>query len=261
MSEDDLVNCLHNSPMPPLANRVLVSIEGDYMFITKGGGRGRVHNPTGSTTRASVRNNEYDDERLRSISSFSTMGSTIGGIVRSSCASNSIRQATFSTFTYSPKDASFQRAQRDTRLLVRRLKNRYTSLEYIRVLEPHETGDWHAHAVFLLPDGVEVSSANKAICDAWPYGRARSNAVTDADGLARYLSPFSEKKRVRWHFYPPKARTISVSLGMPRPREPVCLSEGEAHKMVASLGAQYIGERPFGPPEMNVGRKLIYRMQ
>ena len=180
--------------------------------------------------------------------------------MRASCINDSNGQAAFSTFTYSSGDADLERAKRDAGLLARRLKSRFLSLEYLLVLEPHDKGDWHIHAVFLLPEGVAVSSAERAISDAWNSGRVRTVAVTDANGLADYLSPFSPKKRARWKFYPPGVRTYFASAGMPRPTVVKGLSEAEAAEMIRSLGGKYVGSRTFGPPGEDVGKKAFYRI-
>lgn len=217
-----------------------------------------MHGPTNN--KLGTKRAECDGEGLRSTSSFSRMGSRVGGIVRSSCVSSSTRQAAFSTFTYSSGDADLERAKRDAGLLARRLKSRFLSLEYLLVLEPHDKGDWHIHAVFLLPEGVAVSSAERAISDAWNSGRVRTVAVTDANGLADYLSPFSPKKRARWKFYPPGVRTYFASAGMPRPTVVKGLSEAEAAEMIRSLGGKYVGSRTFGPPGEDVGKKAFYRI-
>lgn len=188
------------------------------------------------------------------------MAQTIGGIVRASCFDGSSRRAAFSTFTYSSGDADVWRAKHDSELLARRLKYIYPSLEHLRVLEPHEKGDWHAHAVFLLPEGVEVPSARKAIDGSWSFGRARTVAVTDANGLACYLSPSSAKKKGRQRFYPRGVRTFFTSSGMPRPVKEKFSSEAEAVEVVRSLGGRYVGKRTFGPPGEDMGKKLFYRI-
>ena len=213
-----------------------------------------------ANAKPATRGAERDGEGLRSIRLFSRMGSRVGGIVRSSCVSSSTRQAAFSTFTYSSGDADLERAKRDAWLLKRRLKNRYPPLEYLLVLEPHDKGDWHIHAVLLLPEGVAVSSAGQVINDAWGRGRACTVAVTDANGLADYLSPFSPKKKARWKFYPPGVRTYFASAGMPRPTVVKGLSQAKAEEMIRSLGGQYVSSRPFGPPGEDVDKKVYYRI-
>lgn len=253
-----LVHSTHNSTMPLPPKTVSLSIEGDYGIVVTGGGVGRMSGP--ANAKPATRRTERDGEGLRSISSFSRMGSRVGGIVRSSCVSGSTRQAAFSTFTYSSGDADLKRAKHDAGLLARRLKSRYPPLEYLLVLEPHDKGDWHIHAVFLLPEGVAVSSAEQTISDAWDRGRARTVAVTDANGLADYLSPFSPKKRARWKFYPPGVRTYFVSAGMPRPTVVKGLCEAEAVETIRSLGGKYVGSRTFGPPGEDVGKKAFYRI-
>lgn len=259
-SESYLVSSLRNSTTIPLPKTHKLSIEGDFIIDTAGGGCSRACGPAKATSKTSAGGAENDSERVRPISSFSRMGSTVGGIVRASCVSGSSRQAVFSTFTYSSDDADLQETKRDAALLARRLKRTYPALEYLLVLEPHDKGDWHTHAILLLPEGIDASSASEVILGAWSHGRANVETVTDANGLADYLSPFSPKKRARWHFYPPGVRTYFASAGMPRPTVVRGLSEAEAREMVRSLGGQYLDERKFGPPGEDMGRKVIYRI-
>lgn len=257
---DNLDINAHKSTAPLRSKSATLSIEGDYAIITTGGGCERSRSPARSLSRSTEGGEANVHGAQRPIGSFYRMARTISGVIRASCFVGSDRRAAFSTFTYSSEDADLQRAKHDSGLLIRRLKYVYPSLEHMRVLEPHEKGDWHIHAVLLLPEGVTVSSARSAANDAWSHGRTHTEAVTDANGLAYYLSPLSAKKRSRQHFYLPGVRNIFVSQRMPRPKVIRGLSEAEARKKVRSLGGLYIDTHTFGPPGENMGRKEFYRI-
>ncbi|WP_418253047.1 rolling circle replication-associated protein [Gordonibacter urolithinfaciens] len=199
-------------------------------------------------------------EQVRSASSFSRMKGSIGGIVRSSCVGELVERAVFSTFTYSSHDADLQRAKQDAPHLAGRLKRKFPTLEYLLVLEPHEKGDWHIHAVLILPENVEVPCAITDIGDVWPYGKVHSEAVTDANGLADYFNPFSAKKKPRQRFYPPGDRTFFASAGMRRPEKVKGLSLTEARERVKALGYQYDSTQTFGSPGEDMGKRDCYRI-
>lgn len=233
-----------------------VSVEGDYVKKTIGGGCGQAYGPPRRDRKTRERRRADDADTIqRSLSSFSRMNGAIGGIIRASCPANSDRVPKFATLTYASADADLFRAKNDAKRFVDRLKRLYPGLDYLTILEPHELGDWHVHLILLLPIGVS-DVTKECVSDAWGHGSVQISEVWDAHHLASYFNPFSPKKRSRQKYYPLGERTYFASQGMLRPQKYRGLSLQQARDITRD--AQLVETLPFGPPGIDVGVQEFY---
>src|SRR5699024_9909167 len=78
----------------------------------------------------------------------------------------------------------------DFRKFTSKLKRRYGSVEYIRVLEPHEDGHAHLHVLLKFVDYKKMYIPNKDLANIWGNGFVTVHSLKNIDNIGAYVSAY-----------------------------------------------------------------------
>ena len=76
---------------------------------------------------------------------------------------------------------------------LKRLKRRYkgvSTIDAIKVLEPHESGNWHMHVLLRFNDLEQVYIANEDLREIWGNGWVTVNSLKNVDNVGAYVSAY-----------------------------------------------------------------------
>lgn len=182
------------------------------------------------------------------------------------------------TLTYDPKKMNAVDL-RDTKKLytnfnkfIKRLKYHFkdtSTVDYISVVEPHESGVWHCHVLMRFNDVDNIFIPNKTMADLWGLGFVKIKALKDVDNIGAYLSAYltdvelteesvhaliDEKREVvikqvdgkekkfikggRLHMYPPGMNLYRKSKGIMQPEREI-MPYKDIKKVVGSAKPHY----------------------
>jgi hypothetical protein len=138
-----------------------------------------------------------------------------------------------------------------------------TSIDYLTVVEPHASGEWHCHVLMRFNELDKVYIKNKDLRALWGHGFVTIKSLKDVDNIGAYLSAYladveleeggdyheaqikivdgKEKKFIkggRLHMYPPGMNLFRKSKGILEP-ERVEMPFREAKKIVGSAQPHY----------------------
>lgn len=100
----------------------------------------------------------------------------------------------------------------------RMLKHHFPLLEYLSVIEPHQSGRFHLHVLVKVQEGPVPTVDSKLFRQWWAVGAVNIRQIYDVAGLAGYLT--SKRKRRSWYrAYAPGTRLWRSSKGISRPRQ------------------------------------------
>lgn len=74
--------------------------------------------------------------------------------------------------------------------LKRRLNKKLGSIDAIRVLEPHESGNWHLHVLLRFNDLSSVYILNEELAEIWGHGFVQIQSLKDVDNVGAYVSAY-----------------------------------------------------------------------
>lgn len=152
----------------------------------------------------------------------------------------------FITLTYAEQTNDVKKVYKDFVNFMKRLKYRYkdvSSVDYINVLEPHASGNFHMHALLRFNDIPKVYIENSVLAELWGLGFVTIQSLKDVDNIGAYVSAYLtdievadtaqgnavEEKRVqggskkkfvkggRLHFYPTGVNIYRKSKGIVEP--------------------------------------------
>lgn len=153
----------------------------------------------------------------------------------------------FVTLTYSEEMTDFDKAANDYSKFYDNLKYHYRHyrLEYLRIIEPTESGVWHIHV--LLKSSLYVERfviRQEDVQTLWQYGSVKVKQVNDIQGLAAYFCTYHSKKslanmrkskskakQMRWKYYPRGAKIYTKSRGVVYPKS-VKVTRGQAEEFL-----------------------------
>lgn len=153
-------------------------------------------------------------------------------------------ESVYVTLTYDYLMRDFNGAINDFNRFLNKLKYHFGSkrFEYLRIIEPQETGSWHFHLLLKSSENGEYIRLSKDdITNLWGHGSVKLSQIYDVEGLAVYLGTFCKSsdsggrkskmqlKSSRWKYYPVGARIYSKSNGIVYPQSEVT-TKGEATK-------------------------------
>lgn len=139
----------------------------------------------------------------------------------------------FVTLTYSDEMRDFDKAVNDYSKFYDNLKYHYRQyrLEYLRIIEPTESGTWHIH--ILLKSSIckeRFVIKLETVQTLWQHGSTKVEQVYNVQGLAAYFCTYHSKKslanmrkskskakQMRWKYYPCGARIYAKSKGIAYP--------------------------------------------
>lgn len=103
----------------------------------------------------------------------------------------------FVTLTFAPNDLGWRPTVGDTdylakafKVYLQRLKRCYGSVDFIRVLEPHEDGHAHYHVLLKFIDKDSVFIKNSDMAKLWSKGFVKIHSLKDVDNIGAYVSAY-----------------------------------------------------------------------
>lgn len=82
---------------------------------------------------------------------------------------------------------------RDYDNFLKRLKRAFkgkTTIDAIKVLEPHESGNWHMHVLLRFNDLDKIYIANEELREIWGNGWVTVKSLKDVDNVGAYVSAY-----------------------------------------------------------------------
>lgn len=161
--------------------------------------------------------------------------------------------------TYCYNESDYTKAAKDFSRFWARFSYHHSNCEYIRILEPQQSGRWHIHLLVKKIDGCALYVDYNQLRDQWGLGSIRVSRLPSSDNFGAYFSAMlrdldvfedlesQEKnpgvckaiiKGARLKFYPPSFRFYSCSKGIIRPKA-ITMSYGEARIMVGASKEVY----------------------
>ncbi|WP_460292364.1 rolling circle replication-associated protein, partial [Bacillus cereus] len=139
-----------------------------------------------------------------------------------------------------------KKVYKDYMLFVKRLKYKYkdvSTIDYINVLEPHASGNFHMHVLLRFNDIPNIYIENSELAEIWGNGFVTIQSLKNVDNIGAYVSAYltdievsddaegdlveekevqggSKKKFVkggRLHFYPTGVNIYRKSKGIEEP--------------------------------------------
>ena len=101
----------------------------------------------------------------------------------------------FITLTYkgSLQTRDTKRVYKDFNKFMKRFKYRYkdlTTIDYINVLEPHESGNFHMHALLRFNDLEKIYIPNEDLRSIWGNGFVTVQSLKGVDNIGAYVSAY-----------------------------------------------------------------------
>lgn len=139
------------------------------------------------------------------------------------------------TLTYAEQTFDFGQAANDCKSFLDDLEKHYKEyfFEYLRIIEPHANGAWHIHIlVKSATDDTQLKLSAAVITDIWGKGNATARQVGAIQEMINYFGTVhthikqdghklskTERKQLRWHYYPKRKRIYARSNGIEEPPE------------------------------------------
>lgn len=178
------------------------------------------------------------------------------------------------TFTYRGEEqtSDIKKVSRDYDNFRGRLERRFkktTTVDMLKILEPHASGNWHLHVLMRFNDVKSIYIHSSEMAELWSHGFATVKSLKEVDNIGAYISSYlsdleltdqtvhvalqedrevavkevngQEKKFIkggRLHLYPPGANIYSKSSGIKYPERKKTKYKN-AKKIVGSVKPHY----------------------
>jgi hypothetical protein len=99
----------------------------------------------------------------------------------------------FVTLTFAKDSFDEKMVSNDIKNFVKRLKYRYkavSSIDYINVVEPHQSGQFHAHVLLRFNDVKKIYIPVLELKEIWSHGRVDIKTLKNVDNIGAYLSAY-----------------------------------------------------------------------
>lgn len=152
------------------------------------------------------------------------------------------RNELFLTLTFAQESFDNGMVTDETKKFMKRLKYRYkeqTTVDYLSVVEPHASGQWHLHVLLRFNELDSVFIPHQELSAMWGQGIIDVKRLEDVDNIGAYLSAYLADYPVP-DDYEPKGKTTEVIV------KPV---DGKEKKFIKG------GRLDWYPPGMNFYRK------
>lgn len=102
------------------------------------------------------------------------------------------RNELFVTLTYRGdlQTRDYKRVKKDFISFYKRFQRKYGDVDYIRVLEPHASGNWHLHVLFRLNEVEKAYVSNEEMSSLWRNGFVNVQATRSVDNVGAYLTAY-----------------------------------------------------------------------
>ncbi|MBQ9078953.1 MAG: hypothetical protein IJY29_05215 [Ruminococcus sp.] len=186
------------------------------------------------------------------------------------------------TLTYAEIMTDFDKASMDFKRFWEKLHYHYPDLEFIRIIEPQQTGSWHIHALLKSKKYSNLSIPLEQLETLWGHGFVRKTTTLGCDNVGAYFTALLKNldvfeddtkdvtdkqyivKNARLRFYPPNKRFYGYSKGIVQPTR-FKTTYKEALKYVNEKNLAYSSASEiiltYENPEENVTVNRIARYQ
>lgn len=150
----------------------------------------------------------------------------------------------FVTLTFAKDSYDPEMVYKDFNKFIKRLKYRYkgeTTIDYINVVEPHASGQFHTHTLIRFNDLEKIYIPNKEMAEMWSHGFVTVKSLKDVDNIGAYVSAYLADIEVT------QENAVSV---MSNGGE-ISVKEVDGQKKMFAKG----GRLKYYPPGMNIFRK------
>lgn len=99
----------------------------------------------------------------------------------------------FVTFTFGKDSYDSKTVYKDFDKFIKRLKYRYkdsTTIDYLNIVEPHASGQWHSHMLLRFNDVPKIFIPNKELEELWSHGFVKVKSLKDVDNIGAYVSAY-----------------------------------------------------------------------
>lgn len=100
----------------------------------------------------------------------------------------------FITFTFAEQTNDPEKVYEEFKNFIKRFRYHFkdiSKIEYLSVIEPHATGNFHLHVLFKFPDTEKIGFIdNKVISDIWGQGFTTTKDIKQVDNIGAYLSAY-----------------------------------------------------------------------
>lgn len=186
------------------------------------------------------------------------------------------------TLTYAEKMTDYDKASMDFKRFWEKIHYHYLDLEFIRIIEPQQTGSWHIHVLLKSKKYGNLSIPLEQIETLWGHGFVRKTTTLGCDNVGAYFTALLKNldvfeddtkdvtdkqyivKNARLRFYPPNKRFYGYSKGIVQPTR-FKTTYKEALKFVNEKNLTYSSATEiiltYENPEENVTVNRIARYQ
>lgn len=150
----------------------------------------------------------------------------------------------FVTLTFAKDSYDPEMVYKDFNKFIKRLKYRYkdlTTIDYINVVEPHASGQFHTHTLIKFNDLEKIYIPNKEMAELWSHGFVTIKSLKDVDNIGAYVSAYLADIEV----------TSENAIEVMKNGGEVAYKEVDGKKKVFAKG----GRLKYYPPGMNIFRK------
>lgn len=177
----------------------------------------------------------------------------------------------FITLTFAKDSSDHKEVYKDCEKFMKKIRYKFkdqaTSVEYINVLEPHASGQWHTHLLVKFNGMDKVWIPKEELEEIWGHGFASTKSLKQVDNIGAYLSAYltdielppdapyhderediriaevdGEKKKflkgARLAFYPTGMRIVRASRGIKKPEKEE-MEYGQLKKVVQGANPNY----------------------
>jgi hypothetical protein len=148
----------------------------------------------------------------------------------------------FITFTFAKNSFDSKMVYVDFDKFLKRLRYRFkgvTTIDYINVVEPHASGEWHSHMLLRFNELDKIYIPHNELSELWGHGFVTIKSLKGVDNIGAYLSAYLTDHEVPDDFVPKNESTEIV----------VKKVDGKSKKFIKG------GRMHFYPPGMNIFRK------
>ena len=150
----------------------------------------------------------------------------------------------FVTLTFAKDSYDPEMVYKDFNKFIKRLKYRYkgeTTIDYINVVEPHASGQFHTHTLIRFNDLEKIYIPNKEMAEMWSHGFVTVKSLKDVDNIGAYVSAYLADIEV----------TQENAISVMSDGGEVSVKEVDGQKKMFAKG----GRLKYYPPGMNIFRK------
>lgn len=150
----------------------------------------------------------------------------------------------FVTLTFAKDSFDEKMVSDDIEKFVKRLRYRYkaqSTIDYINVVEPHQSGQFHAHALLRFNDLKKIYIPVLELKEIWSHGRVDIKTLKNVDNIGAYLSAYLADIEL----------TEENAMKAVESGKQVVIKEVEGEKKKFIKG----GRLKYYPPGMNLFRK------